>query len=185
MTSSNSQIFNQLQQLFAQFIEQHQAKYQCLPKVEYDEQWPSYCQEGDISDDFISWQPQQVTDNLSFDNVEKALGITITPEFIEYFSCFYSESVPVTCSQGYLELLFAWSFNDFERLQQNLIGHILMKQKLKQTITLFFAVTDEDDIIISVNNTTGEVWAEKVGCEPHKKLADSMSEFLTSLTIAL
>ncbi len=53
------------------------------------------------------------------------------------------------------------SHHDFERLQQNLIGHILMKQKLKQAITLFFAVTDEDDIILSVNNNTGEVWAEK------------------------
>lgn len=185
MTSPNAQIFKQLQQLFAQFIEQHQEKYQCLPKVEYDEQWPSDCQQSEINDGLIEWQPVEIAEQLSFDNVETALEISLNPEFVAYFSCFYSEAVPANCSEGYLELLFAWSHNDFERLQQNLIGHILMKQKLKQAITLFFAVTDEDDIILSVNNNTGEVWAEKVGSEPHKKLANSLSEFLTSLTITL
>lgn len=185
MTLPNSQIFKQLQQLFAQFIAQHQVKYQCLPKVEYDEQWPSHCQQSEIIEGLIEWQPVMIDEALSFENIEKALEISLNLEFVAYFSCFYSEAVPATCSEGYLELLFAWSESDFERLQQNLIGHVLMKQKLKQAITLFFAVTDEDDIILSVNNNTGEVWAEKVGCEPHKKLANSLSEFLASLTIAL
>jgi SecY interacting protein Syd len=43
-------------------------------------------------------------------------------------------------------------------------------------------VTDEEDIIISVNNSSGEVWVERVGCAPHKKLSDSLALFISQLT---
>jgi len=56
-----------------------------------------------------------------------------------------------------------------------------MKQRLKQAETVFFAVTDEEDMIITINNETGAVWVERVGCEPHKKLADSLAQFLTNI----
>ena len=57
-----------------------------------------------------------------------------------------------------------------------------MKQRLKQTETVFFAVTDEEDIIISIDNANGEVWVERVGCKPHKKLSDSLANFIEQLT---
>jgi len=56
-----------------------------------------------------------------------------------------------------------------------------MKQKLKQEVTLFFAITDDENIILSVNNRTGEVWAEKIGCKPHKKIAESLGDFIAGL----
>ena len=87
----------------------------------------------------------------------------------------------MTCEEGNLCLLFPWSEKDFNRLQENIIGHILMKQKLKQELTIFFAITDEDDHVITLKNNSGEVWVEKVGCEPHKKLANSISDFLSDL----
>ncbi|MGJ8692206.1 MAG: SecY-interacting protein [Thalassotalea sp.] len=185
MKSSNSQISQLLTNLNQDFIQKHQEKYQCLPKVEFEAQWLSPCQQGDVVDDLIEWQPVEITEELSFKNVETALDLTLNAEFVDYFSCYYSESVPAQCTEGYLELLFAWNKDDFDRLQQNVIGHVLMKQKLKQEITLFFAVTDDDNIILSVKNSTGEVCAEKVGKEPHKILAPSISAFLRQLTIAL
>ena len=57
-----------------------------------------------------------------------------------------------------------------------------MKQKLKQAETVFFAVTDEEDMIISLDNSSGEVWVERVGCKPHKKLSDSLVDFISQLT---
>jgi SecY interacting protein Syd len=57
-----------------------------------------------------------------------------------------------------------------------------MKQKLKQPLTLFFALTDDENMILSVNNDNGEVWVEKVGCEAHKKVADSLTCFIRMLT---
>jgi SecY interacting protein Syd len=42
-------------------------------------------------------------------------------------------------------------------------------------------VTDLEDVILSVVNETGEVWAEKVGKKPHKKVADNLAEFIGML----
>ena len=182
--SSNPELFVVLKQLTETFILEHQKKYNCLPQIDYQADWLSPCQIGQVVDDYIEWQPQEITDELSFDNIEQALELTLHPDIKTYFSCFYSESIPANCSEGYLELLFAWSKDDFSRLQENIVGHILMKQKLKQTETVFIAVTDDDNVIVSVDNNTGEVYAESIGKEPHKKLASSISEFLQSLEIA-
>ena len=57
-----------------------------------------------------------------------------------------------------------------------------MKTKLKQKLTIFFALTDDDDHIISLDNNTGSVWVEKVGREPHKKIAETLAEFMSQLT---
>lgn len=163
------------------FLEQYQEKLHHLPLVEHDEQWPSLCLKEKFDESFMCWQPVEMVPSLSFDNLESALDITIHPSIIEYFTTIYSDSIPATCSEGHLQLLFAWSESDFARLQENLIGHVLMKQKLKQAVTLFFAVTDDENIMLSVDNQTGEVWAERVGCKPHKKIAESLADFIKSL----
>ena len=74
------------------------------------------------------------------------------------------------------------SEEDFERLQQNLIGHLLMKQRLKQPPTLFFGLTDEDDFILSVDNASGEVVLEQVGKLPTRCLAPDLATFVDGLT---
>jgi SecY interacting protein Syd len=164
------------------FVAAYQHNHQQLPSIEFDEQWSSPCQVGDISNDKVQWQPTVCIDELSFDNVEEALELTLHDDIKSYFTALYSESIPANCDEGALELLFAWNKDDFNRLQENLIGHVLMKRRLKQDITLFFAVTNEDDFILSLNNESGEVWVEQVGCQPHKKIANSLAEFIESLS---
>lgn len=186
MKSPNLQMLEQLKQLFERFITQHNQKYNCLPKVAFDNEWLSSCQQSEPDGDgFIEWKPVLVDNVSSFTNVENGLAIKLNTQFIDFFTHYYSESVPAEFNGEYLELLFAWNSDDIERLQQNIIAHVLMKKQLKQEITLFFAVTDNDDMILSVKNSTGEVWLEKVGSEPHEKLADSMIEFIGKLSIAL
>ena len=192
MTSSN-QTNEQLVQVLQQFSEQYIADYQqthsCLPKVEQDVEWSSPCEQK-ITEQSSSlqgevyWQPVAIDkdEGLSFDNVESALELTLHEDIKTYFTLNYSESLDALCEEGELSLLFAWNKNDFQRLQENLIGHILMKQKLKQKETIFFAVTDEEDMIISLDNATGSVWAERVGCIPHKQLSDSLAQFISLLT---
>ena len=82
---------------------------------------------------------------------------------------------------GACELLQVWNEEDFERLQQNLIGHLLMKKRLKQAPTLFFALTDEDDFVLSVLNSTGEVVLEQVGRPPQKVISPSLPAFIATL----
>ena len=84
-----------------------------------------------------------------------------------------------------MQYLQAWSKADFERLQQNLIGHLMMKARLKQSPTLFFAVTDEEDLNIVIDNIKGNVALEYVGKEPHKVLATSLAEFISQTTPSL
>lgn len=49
------------------------------------------------------------------------------------------------------------------RLQENLIGHLIMKRRLKQTPTLFIAATESEQEIISLCNLSGEVILEQPG----------------------
>lgn len=183
MTLPNTSVKNTLLDFTASYIENHQSIHQQLPTVESDKDWVSPCEQGQSNEQEVYWKPVKVEDKLSFDNVGEALGIKVHQDIEDYFTCVYSESIDAECEEGKLSLLLAWNKDDFERLQQNLIGHIMMKQKLKQNVSLFFAVTDEDDMIISIDNESGEVWVEQVGCVPHKKLANNLVEFLTSLTL--
>ena len=181
MKTSNQELAQRILAFSKLYVEQYQAALNHLPLVEVDDQWPSPCLQNNFDDSFMCWQPVEISADLSFENIEQALDIKIHSSITQYYSVIFSESIPATCEEGHLQLLFAWSEDDFSRLQQNLIGHILMKQKLKQEITLFFAITDDDDIMMSVNNETGEVWAERVGCQPHKKIANNLEEFIMSL----
>ena len=195
MTSSNqanTNLVEILRQFSKQYVNQYQHVHSHLPKIEQDAEWPSSCEisnENDVIEHAslsigeVFWQPVNVEkeQGLNFDNVESALELTLHPDIKTYFTTIYSESLDATCEEGNLSLLFAWNKDDFQRLQENLIGHILMKQRLKQSETVFFAVTDEEDMIISIDNDSGSVWVERVGCEPHKQLANSLSQFISEL----
>jgi SecY interacting protein Syd len=196
MTSSNhfsgnkivqaSQVATLILSFSDEFISLMKEKTGNLPLVDFDEDWLSPCEQT-RKDDCVHWQPVPITSQkpLTFDNLEEALEISLHPDIKDYFTTIYSEAVEAICEEGALSLLFAWNEDDFYRLQENIIGHILMKQKLKQAPTIFFAVTDEEDIIISIMNETGEVWVERVGCKPHKKMANSLSDFIKTLKPAL
>lgn len=173
-----------IKQFAQKYLDNFQQNNQSLPKIEHDSDWPSPCEVGAIDKEgFIAWQPCEIREPLDFDNVEHALGFKLHPDVATYFTQIYSEALLGYCSEGRFELLFAWSKEDYQRLQQNIIGHVLMKQKLKQQPTIFFAVTDEDDINLVINNDNGEVWAEPVGCEPNKFLAPSLTQFIESISL--
>ncbi|WP_371372683.1 SecY-interacting protein [Thalassotalea aquiviva] len=183
MSASQPSLSQNLDTFLQQFVQHSQNKTGSLPLVEADEQWPSPCEVGEPSaNGMVQWQPAKFDSALSFDNVEKALELRLHDDIKTYFCHCFAESVPATAKDGNLELLFAWSADDFERLQKNVIGHVLMKQKLKQQVTVFFAVTDEEDINLVINNDSGEVWTEAVGCEPSHKVSDSLAEFIAQLS---
>jgi SecY interacting protein Syd len=188
MTSTNKTLADSLLNFSLAFSNQHKEQYGRLPIIELDDQWPSICEQGVHDDTHIYWQPISVKnedktklEELSFANLESALNLELHQDIKTYFTTIYSGDIEAHCSEGELSLLFAWNREDFDRLQENIIGHILMKQRLKQSETVFFAVTDEEDMIISIDNTNGEVWVERVGCKPHKKISDSLVDFIAQL----
>ncbi|MBA6415989.1 SecY-interacting protein [Colwellia sp. 6M3] len=181
MKISNNSL-NELVWNFSQdYLQAYQHRFEHLPITHQVEDWPSPCEQGIHEEEFSLWHPIKLEETLTFNNVEAALEVTIHHDIKQYFTTMYSDSLDASCAEGDLSLLFAWSAEDFARLQENIIGHILMKTKLKQKLTIFFATTDDDNHIISLDNDTGEIWVEKVGCEPHKKIADTLVEFISQL----
>ncbi len=67
-------------------------------------------------------------------------------------------------------------------MQQNLLGHSLAKQKNKQEQNWFFATTD-NDMVICLNQETGEVELEKPGYKPERVLAVSLAAFLADCQV--
>lgn len=175
-------IDNQLDQFISSFISYHQQNKGGLT-IPYDSSWPSTCYQATGREgDPVPWLPQKRDTTATFGNVEEALGITLNEAYCQFFSRYFSDNLPAVAPQGNCELLQVWNSDDFARLQQNLIGHLLMKQRLKQAPTLFFALTDEDDFILSLLNDTGEVVLEQVGKPPKEVVAASLGEFLALLT---
>lgn len=141
----------------------------------------SPAQYGDVVDDQVAWWPAAMATPVDLSGVERGLDITLNAQFKQFFGQFYGGGLPVTHPRGNAELLMVWHDADAERLQQNLIAHLMMKRQLKQRDTLFFAVTDDDDFMISILNSSGEVYLEQVGREVQQKLADSLLDFLLQL----
>ncbi|NVK24418.1 MAG: SecY-interacting protein [Gammaproteobacteria bacterium] len=173
---------NQISQVWQQFVDKwlELAKQNGFPEITADENWPSPCEFQQQEKTF--WQPVKQDETLGFENVEHAIGYKLNDEFKTFFTLYYADNFDAKHSDGELQYLQAWSKPDFERLQQNLIGHLMMKGRLKQTPTLFFAVTDEEDLNIVVDNLTGKVALEYVGKEPHQTLANSLSAFIQQTT---
>lgn len=143
---------------------------------------PSDAQQGEIIDNQVQWQPVPQAIQTDFANVEHALELTIHPDIKTFYRLYFGAGLAAQHLRGKLMLLMVWNDDDVKRLQENIIGHILMKRRLKQRETVFFATTEDDDILLSVLNETGEVYLERVGQEVKEKLADNLAEFIQALT---
>ena len=173
-------ITQQLDNFVAAYVEQANGNALHIP---FDPSWPSVCyQTQGESGELVKWLPVKQDTPLSFDNVEEAMSIKLDAQYCVFFTRYFSHNLTAKASQGKCELLQVWNVDDFERLQQNLIGHLLMKQRLHQSATLFFGLTDEDDFILTIINETGEVALEQVGKEPTQILAPSLADFLEQLS---
>ncbi|GLR70847.1 SecY-interacting protein [Agaribacter marinus] len=149
----------------------------------YDDDWKSPCIEAKVdnllvNESEVDWIPTLRSPNASFQNIADALDMTIPEELSILLGRYFSLDLNAQTERGKLTLLQAWNAHDFERLQKNLIAHVLMKRKLKQQDTLFFALTDEEDYIISLVPSSGEVVLELVGKPPQEVLAHTLGDFL-------
>ncbi|WP_333606557.1 SecY-interacting protein [Arsukibacterium sp.] len=134
-----------------------------------------------IDEQQVEWQPVLQQPAADFSNVELALECELHPDIKQFYSQYYGANLAADHQRGKLALLMVWSAADLPRLQENIIGHLIMKRRLKQRETVFFAVTEDDNIMLSVLNATGEVYLESVGKDVQQKVADNLADFLNQL----
>lgn len=167
------------------FVEKYQSSAKSKGvelSIEYDANWPSDCyvRVGE-SAEHVPWQPQLREQPADFSGMEHGLDMLIHPDIKAFYSRYWSDNLSAVTSKGCLQVLQAWNPEDFERLQQNLVGHVLMKRRLKQPETLFFGLTDQEDFILTIDNQTGKVMLEQVGVKPTECLASNLAEYLLNL----
>jgi len=177
-------IVTQLEQLHKNFAQHKLSQTNVLPQIEHDESWPSPAEVGTPNDDgFIQWQATRRETIGSLKDLAAALNLEFPEALNEYYGAFYAGSIIAKIDEHNIELLQTWSEDDFDLLQQNITGHVLMKQKLKQPPSVFIGLTDQEDLLVTVSVESGEVCLEYVGKKPHHVLAPNLEEFIKALKV--
>lgn len=130
----------------------------------------------------VFWQPVPFGGEKNLQAVTRALGITLQPAVVDYYTTQYAADMTAMFNGRVLTLLQVWSEADFIRLQENLIGHLVMQQRQKASPTLFIATTDSEWEVISVCNLSGEVILEHPGTHKRVVLAETLADFLGMLS---
>lgn len=168
-----------LSQWLAQYQQRYQQTLHECPRY-YSHGEPSLCRQQDESEP-VQWCHVARSESGSFDNVRQALGIELHSDIEAFYGSHWAGSLHFDAAWGVGELLQVWNEDDFIRLQQNLIGHLMMKRKLKQAPSWFIGVTETGDEMICVKDEDGSVWLEQPGKEPSTLLAPSISAFLQQI----
>lgn len=129
-------------------------------------------------DNNIYWQPQPFTLARNLQAIERAIDLRIQPAVTDFYTCQFAGDMNAQFNGRDLTLVQVWSEEDFIRVQENLIGHLVMKRRLKHTPTLFIATTESELEVISVCNLSGEVIIEQLGTKKREILAASLADFL-------
>ncbi|MGL4859483.1 MAG: SecY-interacting protein [Enterobacteriaceae bacterium] len=129
----------------------------------------------------VLWQPQPMPAGATLEAVGRAVDLQLHPDIEVFYTTQYAGDLHGLYQGEPLTLLQAWSAEDFVRLQENLIGHLLTQRRLKLSPTLFLATTSDDTRVISLCNLTGQVLNERLGSRERSQLSDTLACFLTSL----
>ncbi|MGK7246676.1 SecY-interacting protein [Buttiauxella agrestis] len=129
----------------------------------------------------VRWQPQPFAPANNLSAVERAMDIALQPGAHQFYTTQFAGDMPAMSGNQALTLLQAWSEDDFQRVQENLIGHLVTQKRLKLSPTLFLATTPDEMEVVSLCNLTGEVVLEKIGTKQRTTLAPSLNLFLLGL----
>ncbi|MEZ8144001.1 SecY-interacting protein [Enterovibrio norvegicus FF-162] len=134
------------------------------------------------TDDVVIWEPVKRDERADFSNVEDGIGISLHDDIKAFYAGLYCGDMSATLNGQPLELIQVWSDEDLPRLQENMLGHLLMQKRLKQNPTVFIASTDDELDLVSICNVSGEVIKERIGTKERSVLAPDVVTFLSLLT---
>ena len=129
----------------------------------------------------VYWEAGPFEPESDLQAVERALDIRLHPDIHAFYTTQYAGDMPAVFDSKKITLLQPWSEDDFQRVQENLIGHLVTQRRLKISPTLFLATTEDEMEVIALCNLTGEVLLEKIGTVQRTVLASSLHTFLDDL----
>jgi SecY interacting protein Syd len=132
-------------------------------------------------DDCVIWQPKPFSGEPNVNAVERAMDLVVQPAAHAFYTTQFAGDMTARFADISLTLLQTWSEDDLQRVQENLIGHLVTQKRLKLSPTLFIATLDSELDVISVCNLSGEVIKETLGTRNRDVLAPSLADFLTRL----
>ncbi|HCM8869333.1 SecY-interacting protein [Klebsiella pneumoniae] len=151
-----------------------------LPRSEELYGVPSPCV-VDTQGEAVFWQPQPFSLAQNISAVERALDIVVQQPLHSYYTTQFAGDMSGRFAGETLTLLQTWSEEDFQRVQENLIGHLVVQKRLKLSPTLFIATLESELDVISVCNLSGEVVKETLGTAKRITLSPSLAGFLNHL----
>ena len=128
--------------------------------------------------DQVYWLPQRFTPVATLERIEYTMKIQLHDDIHTFYTQQYAGDMMAELDDQHFTLLQVWSEDDFIRLQENLIGHLVTQKRLKLSPTLFLATTDSDINLISFCNVSGNVILEQFGSNKRSLLAPTLSHFL-------
>ncbi|MDD1783775.1 SecY-interacting protein [Enterovibrio sp. ZSDZ35] len=163
------------------FVEAWQSQHGSMPQSDAYLELASPCVVQE-TDDVVIWKPVARDELADFSNVEDGIGIQLHDDIKAFYAGQYCGDM-TACFEGLnIELIQVWSDEDLPRLQENILGHLLMQKRLKQNPTVFIASTYDELDVVSICNVSGEVLKERIGTKQRQVLADSVEQFLSQLS---
>ncbi|HGS7015507.1 TPA: SecY-interacting protein, partial [Klebsiella pneumoniae] len=114
-----------------------------LPRSEELYGVPSPCV-VDTQGEAVFWQPQPFSLAQNISAVERALDIVVQQPLHSYYTTQFAGDMSGRFAGETLTLLQTWSEEDFQRVQENLIGHLVVQKRLKLSPTLFIATLESE-----------------------------------------
>ncbi|WP_047679417.1 MULTISPECIES: SecY-interacting protein [Xenorhabdus] len=133
-------------------------------------------------DSVVHWFPKPFSVREKLSKVENALEIRLQDSIHDYYVTQFAGDMTVNFEGQFLNLIQVWSEDDFIRLQENLIGHLVTQKRLKLPPTAFIGTTDTEMQLVSVCNLTGQVILEQFGSHERTILSADLATFLSTIS---